>query len=199
MNEQDIEKTAFAWKSGFYEFTRMPFGLCNAPATFQRAMDKILNKLKHRFVVPYLDDMIIFSKSIEEHKEHVDIVMKELKGAGIALNPKKCHFFKEEVKILGFIVGKGKVRSDPERVEAIKNFNRPNNIKELRSFLGLTNYCREFIPQYAMISKPLDKLLNGETKRSTKSIKWCEEALGAFKRLKQTISDKTIRALPDPE
>lgn len=118
MAPEDMEKTAFAYKNGFYEFTRMPFGLCNAPATFQRAMNNILKKERFKFVIPYLDDIIIFSKDETGHQTHLDIVLGKLKAAGLSLNKKKCHLFKEEIKILGYIITKGKVSNDPERVEA---------------------------------------------------------------------------------
>ena len=197
LNEEDIEKTAFAYKNGFYEYTRMPFGLCNAPATFQRAMDTIFRKERGKMVFPYLDDIIVYSKTIEEHQEHLKVVFGKLKAANIALNEKKCNMFKEELKILGFIISEGTVKTDPEKVLAIKSYPKPTIIKELRSFLGMTGFCREFIGRYAQIVEPLEKLLVGETKRSIKVVKWNDKANNAFKEIKKIIEEQTERALPD--
>ncbi|MGL5707185.1 MAG: reverse transcriptase domain-containing protein, partial [Aeromonas sp.] len=199
LNEKDIEKTAFCYKNGLYEFVRMPFGLCNAPGTFQRAMDTIFKKDIHKHVIPYLDDIIIFSKDLESHKSHLDSVLRKIHSAGLVLNKKKCRFFQQEIKILGNLISKGRVRPDPHKVEAIKNYKLPNNIKELRSFLGLCNYTREYIINYAEIALPLFSLLKGETKRSTRQINWDEIKKKAFDKLKQCICDITYRSQPDPE
>ncbi|MGL5691745.1 MAG: reverse transcriptase family protein, partial [Bacteroidales bacterium] len=175
IEEADIPKTAFTYKNGLYEFLRMPFGLCNAPGTFQRAMDTIFRKDLHKYVIPYLDDIIIFSNSPEEHKIHLDSVLKRIHAAGLILNKKKCKFFKNEVKILGSIVSKGRVKPDPNKISAIKSYSRPSNIKELRSFLGLCNYTRQFVRNYASIALPLFQILKNETKRSIKQIAWNDE------------------------
>ncbi|MGL5707230.1 MAG: reverse transcriptase/ribonuclease H family protein, partial [Aeromonas sp.] len=197
IEEADIPKTAFTYKNGLYEFVRMPFGLCNAPGTFQRAMDTIFRKDLHKYVIPYLDDIIIFSNSLEEHKTHLDSVLKRIQAAGLILNKKKCKLFKEEVKILGSIVSKEKVRPDPNKISAIKNYTRPQNIKELRSFLGLCNYSRQFVRNYASIALPLFHILKNETKRSIKQILWNEERENAFQKLKGSICDITYRAQPN--
>ena len=168
MDPKDMEKTAFAWKDGLFEFTRMPFGLCNAPATFQRAMNQIFRKERSKFVIPYFDDIIVYSRTMEEHEEHLKIVFGRLKAVGISVNKKKCRFAKSEVLILGQVVSEGIVKPDPEKVKAINEFNRPNNIKQLRGFLGLASYCRNFIPMFATMSGPLFNLLKGQTSRSVK-------------------------------
>lgn len=147
--EEDKEKSAFEYKGKLYEFNRLPFGLCNAPATFQRTMDLIFGGENRKFVIPYLDDIIIFSEDEASHKKHLDIVMGKIRAVGLALNKNKCKFFKSEVKILGNIVGGGCIRVDNERVEFIKNYPEPTTIKQLRSFLGVVNFCREFIKNFA--------------------------------------------------
>lgn len=194
---EDTEKTAFTWKNGLFEFVRMPFGLCNAPATFQRVMDKIFSGQIRKFAIPYLDDIIIFSKSAEEHLDHLEIVLNKLKSAGITLNEKKCKIMQGKVKYLGYIVENGKVSPDPEKIEAIKNFTLPNTIKELRSFLGVCVFCTEFIPNYAKLVAPLNELLKGETKNSIRKINWTKEALKAFEAAKEEIAKVTFRFLPD--
>jgi hypothetical protein len=185
MFENDIEKTAFAYKNGLYEFLRMHFGLCNAPATFQRIMDTIFRKERGLFVCPYLDDIIVFSKNITEHKKHLDIVLGKLKAAGIRLNKSKCKFYKESIKILGYVVNSGKVYIDPEKIEVITKFQRPETIKQLRSFLGVCGSGRQFTVNFANFAKPLECLLNNQSKRSIKKIHWNEELNNAFKNIKK--------------
>ncbi|MGL5708693.1 MAG: reverse transcriptase domain-containing protein [Aeromonas sp.] len=197
MKGSDMCKTAFAWKSGLYQYTRMPFGLCNAPASFQRAMDKIFQKEKDNFVIPYLDDIIIYSKSIKEHLKHLEIVFGKIKAAGLSLNKSKCQFIKKEVMILGNIVGSGMVKPDPEKLKAINECVKPKTIKMLRSFLGLASYCREYVPHFARIAAPLNALLKGETKRSIKKINWDEEAEKAFIKLKKHVLNGTHRSQPN--
>ena len=199
MKEEDIKKTAFASKNGFFEFTRMPFGLCNAPATFQRAMDQVFKKDKWKFVIPYLDDIIVFSENIEEHIQHVEIVLSKLQAAGIKLNQKKCHLFRNEIKILGYTIREGIIKMDPKRVEAIKELSLPNTISELRSFLGIANFCRDFLPKFSEIAAPLENLLKGELKKSKKKIHWNETSIEAFKKLKLGLISNTERNIPDLE
>lgn len=136
LEEKDKEKTAFSFKGQLYEFNRMPFGLCNAPASFQRAMDQIFRSESRKFVIPYLDDIIVFSRSLKEHREHLEIVLGKIRSAGLSLNEGKCKFFKTEIKILGCIIGQGKIKIDENRLENIKLYPEPSNIKELRSFWG---------------------------------------------------------------
>lgn len=170
MEEKDVEKTAFAYKNGLYEFVRMPFGLCNAPVTFQRAMNIIFRKEIGKFFIPYLDDIIVFFSSINEHENYLEIVMGKLKAANISLNKKKCNFFKWETKILRFVISEGKAKSNPERVQTIKEFQKPITIRDLRSFLCMTGFCREFVPHYVALVRVLEKFLRGETKNSIKKI-----------------------------
>lgn len=167
LEEEAKEKTAFSFRGKLYEFNRMPFGLCNAPATFQRAMDRIFRKENRIFVIPYLDDIIVYSESEEEHQKHLGIVLGEIRSAGLKLNKAKCKFFKKEIKILGNIIGDGKIRIDPQRIEEIKKYPIPRTLKELRSFWGISNYCREFIKGLSEVANPLYELLKGEKKSLT--------------------------------
>ncbi|KAF9762429.1 Retrovirus-related Pol polyprotein from transposon [Nosema granulosis] len=197
VEEEDKKKTAFAWKGGLYEFNRMPFGLCNAPATFQRTMDKILREERGVYVIPYLDDIVVYSKNLEEHKEHIMNVLNKLKEAGISLNRKKCKFAQTEIKILGTVVSKDKIRPDPDKVKAIREFPMPLTIRELRSFLGIANYCREYIVDYAKMLKPLFDLLKGEKKDSQRKLTLNPEVIEAFKRIKEVIAKGLERNQPD--
>ncbi|KAI5151822.1 hypothetical protein ENBRE01_2411 [Enteropsectra breve] len=197
--EADRKKTAFRFKGGFYEFVRMPFGLCNAPATFQRAMDTILQGINGEFVIPYLDDIIIFSKNKHEHQKHIRIVLGKLQEHNIILNPAKCKFYRSEIKFLGRLISKGIVKPDPDKISSIQNFEYPKTIKELRSFLGLLNFCREFIPSLSRKAHPLFTLLEGEKHNSNKSLNLTEMERNVFKSLKKELSDDTLRYQPDME
>ncbi|MGL5708894.1 MAG: reverse transcriptase domain-containing protein [Aeromonas sp.] len=195
--EEDKEKTAFRWKSGFYEFNRMPFGLCNAPSTFQRVMDEMFLGISGKFVVPYLDDIIVFSESKESHIKHLEEVFKRIEMGGLVLNKAKCKFFKEELNILGHVISNGIVKPDKTKIEAINNFKRPENIRQLRSFLGLINYCRGFIPNLANLEKEMNLMLKGESKRSCRIIIWNKQQNDAFLKLKRILCESTMRAQPN--
>ncbi|KAF9763214.1 Retrovirus-related Pol polyprotein from transposon [Nosema granulosis] len=145
MHKDDIEKTAFACKEGLFEFTRMPFGLINAPATFQREMNRILRPFIGKFVMVYIDDIVIYSKTKEEHSKHVSQVIQTVNGVELFLNREKCEFGKTEIKILGHVINAEGVKIDPTRILAIKNMKVPETKKELESFLGMINYCSRFL------------------------------------------------------
>jgi hypothetical protein len=197
LEEEDMKKTAFAWKGELYEYTRMPFGLCNAPATFQSIMNTILKQENWKFAIPYLDDIIIFSNSLEEHKEHLSIILGKLKAAGITLNNQKSALFQREIPFLGSIISSGIIKPDPEKIKAIMDFKLPSTLRELRSFLGVANFCGEYIKHYATIAGPLTDLLQGEIKNSQKQILWTTVATESFEKLKNKIADITSRAQPD--
>lgn len=172
----------------------MSFRLCNAPATFQRAMDKIIDGENRKFAIPYLYDIIVFSESHVQHDEHLEIILTKLKLAGLALNRKKCHFSKPEFMVLGNIISGGSVKPDPAKTKAIEAYEFPQTVKEMRSFLGLVNYCREFIPKYAQLAKPLFDTLRGETKKSMSRIDSSPELLKAFRGVKDKVAANLVRA-----
>ena len=169
----------------------MPFGLCNAPATFQATMDSILRDDKWRIAIPYLDDVIIYSNSIEEHQEYLKKVLGKLEGAVLVLNAEKCKFFKDKIEYLGQIITAGKIKPDPKRIQAILEFNPPITIRDLRSFLGLSNFCSEYIPNYATLTAELTELLKGENLKSQREIEWSIESNLAFEKTKIEISKIT--------
>lgn len=172
----------------------MPFGLTNAPASFQRAMDILFSPFRRKSCLVYLDDIIIFSKTWEEHVDHVDQILRILKKAGVKLKLRKCEFFVERIKYLGHIVRPGTIEIDLARMSALKEMGHPQNQTQLRSFLGMCNVYRRFFPGYARIAHPLDKLLK---KGQPVLLKPFDEACAtAFETLKSSVLSPPILALP---
>lgn len=161
MSEADKAKTAFVTPLGFWEWNRMPQGVTNAPSTFQRLMEKCMGDLNLREVLVFLDDIIIFSDTLEEHEKRLLGVLTRLKEFGLKLSPEKCKFFQSSVRYLGHVVSEKGVETDPEKISALKSWPVPRNLKELRSFLGFAGYYRRFIKDYATIVKPLNALTRG--------------------------------------
>jgi len=159
MDPNDKEKTAFITQFGTFQFTVMPFGLCNAPATFQRLMNEVLQDLLWKIVVVYLDDLNIYSQTFDEHLDHLQQVFDRLKNAGLKLNPEKCKFVTAELAFLGHLISKDGIRTDPDKIEKVKNFPVPRNVTQLCAFLGLGSYYRRFIKDFSKIANSLNKLL----------------------------------------
>src|SRR5207247_11237330 len=149
VKKEDIEKTAFVTTEGLYEWTVMPFGLKNAPDTFQRSMNKMLAGYLWKFAIPYMDDIIVFSQSIEEHFEHLRLVFKKLRDNHMSLKKSKCHFLCQSVTYLGYIVSNEGIHTSPDKIEKVTKYPRPSNLKEVRGFLGLTNFYRRLIENYS--------------------------------------------------
>src|SRR6185436_5457913 len=170
MNAQDQEKTAFSTKFGTYEFTVMPFGLMNAPATFQRLMDPVFYDVTWKFVLVYMDDIIIYSRTLTEHYYHLERVFQLLLDAGLKLNPDKCDFFKKQILFLGHLVSGEGIKPNPVLVDKIKSCPAPKTKRQVRSFLGLASYYRRFIQNFSKIAKPLYELT-----KQDKDFCWSDE------------------------
>ena len=168
IEEKDKEKTAFITHEGLYEFEVMPFGLCNAPATFQRMMHIVLGESLYKTVLVYIDDVIIYSETFEEHMIHIKEVFKKLRKTNLKIRAEKCSFAKQEIEFLGHIIGKDGIKVNEKLVEKVKNFPRPKSVTELRGFLGLASYYRRFIKDFAKVAKPLNELLKGSRKKKSK-------------------------------
>jgi Reverse transcriptase (RNA-dependent DNA polymerase) len=152
MHPRDREKTAFVTRYGIYEFNVMPFGLCNAPATFQRLMDRVYQDIAWKFVVVYLDDTIVYSKSFDEHLEHLRETFIRIRQAGLRLNLEKCNFWMQSLPFLGHIVTSIGIAPDPQKIEAVQKIQPPKTVTQLRSFLGLVGYYRQFIRDFSKIA-----------------------------------------------
>uniref|UniRef100_A0A3B3SGH8 Gypsy retrotransposon integrase-like protein 1 n=1 Tax=Paramormyrops kingsleyae TaxID=1676925 RepID=A0A3B3SGH8_9TELE len=161
VEEADKPKTAFVCPLGFWEFNRMPQGVTNAPSTFQRLMEKCMADINLKEVLVFLDDLIVFSETVEEHEVRFLRVLTRLKEYGLKLSLEKCKFFQTSVRYLGHIVSQYGVETDPEKIEALKAWPSPRNLKELRSFLGFAGYYRRFIRNFSKIVKPLNDLTAG--------------------------------------
>ncbi|GFV22366.1 hypothetical protein TNCV_3924261 [Trichonephila clavipes] len=192
IDEVDREKTAFITPEGLYEFKVMPFGLCNAPATFERMMDNLLRHFKWTLCLCYLDDIIVFSETFEDHLIRLRLVLKCLQEAGLKLNSKKCLLAAQEVKILGHLVSSNGVRPDPDKIKAVRNFPTPKNIHDIRSFLGLCSYFRIFIKGFCYLAKPLQSLL-----KSGVEFHWGPEEVEAFNSLKKALTSDPVLGMYD--
>ena len=187
---------------GFYECDTMPFGATNAPATFQRLMHDCLGELNMNWCIVYLDDIIIFSDTKEEHLKRLEAVFQKLCAAGLKLKPSKCFFFREEIEYLGHVVsGKG-ISTNPKKIEAVSKWPTPKTVYDVRSFLGFVGYYRRFIKNFSRITKPIREVITGlenQSKRSAKKtyIEWSDAADVAFEHLKAMCVSTPILAYPD--
>lgn len=193
MDEKDIPKTAFSTANGHYEFLRMPFGLQNAPATFQRLMNNLLRPYIGFFCHVYMDDILIFSKHIEEHVEHLTTILNCLKNANVKLQIDKCEFAKDELEFLGHTINSEGLKPNKKKVEAIDRIQLPTSQKQIQSFLGMTNYLRRFIKDYASVSKHLNKYLKSNSKVNINDVEYIE----AFNKLKELIKNEPVVVYPN--
>ena len=191
---KDQDKTTFTCHAGSYKFLRLPFGLRNAPATFQRAMDILLSKVRWKYVLVYLDDIIIFSNGNDEHMKHLETVLGILREAGATLRLPKCELFKREVKYLGHIIRPGKLAIYGRNLEAITKALPPKNKTQLRSFLGMCNVYRRFVKGFTLIAHPLTRKVCKDQPESWDHLS--DEELRAFDQLKRNLVTAPILALP---
>ncbi|KAK6167883.1 hypothetical protein SNE40_021812 [Patella caerulea] len=192
VDEKDKEKTAFVCHRGLFEFNVMPFGINNCPSIFSHLMARVLKGLED-FAIAYIDDILIYSRSKREHYEHIKLVFDRLRQHGLKLKPSKCNFFQQETKYLGFVITPQGIKTDQDKVCAIKGMDQPRTVKEVRSFMGMCSYYRRFIPNFSTIAEPLIKL----TKKYAK-FKWTSECQTAFEFLKESLTTVPLLAYPDP-
>lgn len=191
VSEEDRAKTGFTTFRGHFEYLRMPFGLCNAPSTFQRLMDQLLIEIKDTECFVYLDDIIIFAENLEQHLERLQRVFTRLRQANLKVQLKKCTFLSPEVNYLGHIVGQEGVRADPAKLVAVREFPVPRNPREVKGFLGLAGYYRRFVGHFADIAKPLTQLT-----RKGVDFDWGEAQQRAFNDLKEALCSDSVLVYP---
>ena len=189
---KDQVKTTFITPQGLYEFKRMPFGLCNAPATFQSMMHAVLRGLSPRDCLVYLDDVIVFSHTFRDHLLRLEAVLTALRHAKLKIKPRKCHLLLGEVHFLGHVVSAEGISTDPEKVQAVREWKAPTNLKSLPAFLGFASYYRRFIPRFAATAHPLHDLLRRDV-----SFAWSAEHQAAFRKLCVAFCEAPILAFPD--
>jgi hypothetical protein len=192
IRESDIPKTAFVTRYGQFEFTVMSFGLTNAPAYFMNLMNKVFMDELDKFVVVFIDDILIYSKSVQEHEQHLRVVLEKLRIHKLYAKFSKCEFWLERVAFLGHILTAEGVAVDPEKVEAVSNWQQPTNVSEIRSFLGLAGYYRRFIEGFSKIARPMTELLKKE-----KKFAWTESCERSFQELKRRLTTAPVLTLPD--
>ncbi|KAL2077722.1 hypothetical protein ACEWY4_027226 [Coilia grayii] len=200
MESADREKTAFTTPFGLFEWERMPFGLCNAPATFQRLMQRCLSGQLVDSTLVYLDDVLVFSQDFPTHLQHLEQVFQAVEKYGLKLRPEKCQLLRREVKFLGHCVSYKGVSPDPEKVSAVREWEPPKTVRQVRSFLGFVGYYRRFIKDFSKIAKPLNALLVGVSRsrgRTSPSVLWSPECESAFQKLKQELLQAPILAYAD--
>lgn len=193
MDPQSIEKTAFNVNNGHYEYLRMPFGLKNAPSTFQRTMEEVLKEYLHRFCFVYIDDVVVFSKSLEEHLQHLTLIFKKFRLYNLKVQLDKSEFLRKEVPFLGHIVTPDGIRPNPDKVKAVESYPIPKTPKEIKSFLGLIGYYRRFIADFAKIVSPFTKCLKKNAKIDINDTDYVE----AFYTCKELLANAPILAYPD--
>ncbi|KAD5802405.1 hypothetical protein E3N88_13765 [Mikania micrantha] len=192
VQEEDIPKTAFRTRYGHYEFLVMPFGLTNAPAVFMDLMNRVCKPYLDKFVIVFIDDILIYSKSEEEHAEHLRLLLELLKQEQLYAKFSKCDFWMREVQFLGHIVNEKGIHVDPAKIEAIKKWEAPKTPTEVRQFLGLAGYYRRFIEGFSKIAQPLTALTHKGTKYN-----WTDKQEAAFQLLKQKLCSAPILSLPE--
>jgi hypothetical protein len=190
MKREDIEKTAFRTHDAFFEFLVMPFGLCNAPATFQSLMNDVLRAYLRRFVLVFFDDILIYNASWADHLRHLHVILAMLRQHRLFVKRSKCSFGVDNVAYLGHTISGAGVAMDPAKVQAIHDWPQPRSARAVRGFLGLAGYYRKFVHNYGTIAAPLTALLK-------EGFTWNDDAVAAFSALKGALTSAPVLALPD--
>ena len=192
VQESDVPKTAFRTRYGHYEFLVMPFGLTNALAAFMDLMNRVFQPYLDRFVIVFIDDILVYSGSLEEHSEHLRIVLQTLRERQLYAMLSKCQFWLDRVAFLGHVIAAEGVSVDPQKIEAVVNWKPPKNVSEVRSFLGLAGYYRKFVEGFSKIAAPLTKLTRKDVKYD-----WVDACQQSFEELKSRLTSTPVLALPN--
>jgi hypothetical protein len=202
MGESSIQKTAFNTIFGKYEFLSMPFGLANAPATFQTLINSVLAPYLGRFCVVYLDNILVFSRTWEEHKEHIRTILAALQRNKLFAKGSKYMFGKRELEFCGHIIGRGYARPMPAKIEVIREWPRPKNVHDVRAFLGLATYYQKYVQDFAKIAAPLHELLKEKDeslrRRKYREVVWNAQCEIAFEQLKGALTTAPLLKIIEP-
>ena len=191
--DEDVPKTAFRTRYGHYEFLVMPFGLTNAPATFMHLMQQTFRQYLDDFVIVFLDDVLIYSKTKQDHEQHVRTVLQVLRDKQLYAKLSKCEFFQNEIGFLGHVINQDGIKMEPSKVDAVFKWPQPKNIHEIRSFLGLAGYYRRFVRDFSKIASPLSTLLHKNT-----PWQWTSAQEQAFNQLKMAVTTAPVLIIPNP-
>jgi hypothetical protein len=191
VDRRDADKTAFITRSGQYRFKVLSMGLANAPSQFQRLMDLVLSGLLWEYCLVFLDDIIVYSATVDQHVERLSAVFGRLASANLKLKPSKCQLFQREVRFLGHVISEAGIAADPEKVSVVASWPQPRNLTELRSFLGLASYYRRFVSGFANIARPLHQLTS-----KGQPFVWQDAQETAFQSLKEHLITAPILASP---
>ena len=192
LSEDAALKTAFVTPDGLYQWDVMPMGLANSPATFQRLMNQVLGPLRFEYALVYLDDVLVYSATFDEHLTRLEAVLTCIQKASLSIKLKKCFFAQAKTAYLGHIISGEGIEPDPKKLSAVKELVPPTNVKEIRMFLGFVGYYRRFIPNFSAVAKPLNQLL-----RKTQEWVWKEEQQAAFEQLRDKLLEAPVLAMPD--
>src|ERR1700676_446252 len=190
---EDIHKTAFSTRYGHYEYLVMPFGLTNAPATFMNLMQSIFSKYLDESVIIFLDDILVYSKSHDEHLKHLECVLQTLRQHKLYAKKSKCEFSQNEIPFLDHVINSDGIKMEPSKVDAVMKWPQPKNIHDIRSFLGLAGYYRRFVKDFSKLASPLTNLLHKNV-----PFKWTDKQESAFTELKHAVSTAPVLIVPDP-
>ena len=198
VHPEDQDKTAFTTPFGLFQWKRLPFGLCNAPAQFSRVMQKVMSDHLFKILVLYLDDILVYSDTFESHLTRLGLVFQRLRQVGLKLNPEKCQLGRKSVNFLGHVLTSEGLFTDPDKISAVQNFPKPQTVKQVRSFLGLCNYYRKFVKGFATIAKPLSSLLAKTANKNQKlGDRWDASCDQAFDTLKAALTSAPVLAYAD--
>ncbi|XP_047952402.1 uncharacterized protein LOC125197962, partial [Salvia hispanica] len=192
VRREDIPKTAFRTRYGHYEFVVMPFGLTNAPAVFMDLMNRVFHPYLDKFILVFIDDVLVYSRNEKEHEEHLRIALETLRNEKLYAKFSKCEFWLKEVNFLGHIVSAEGIRVDPAKVEAVQQWKSPSTPNEIRSFLGLAGYYRRFIEGFSKIARPMTQQLKKGVK-----VNWTPECEASFQLLKEKLTSAPVLAVPE--
>ena len=191
VKEEDIPKTAFWTRYGHYEFLVMPFGLTNVPTVFMDLMNRVFHEYLDSFVIVFIDDILVYSKSQEEHEEHLRILLQILRDRKLFAKFKKCEFWMDRVVFLGHVISRDGITVDPSKIEVVVNWARSSNVSVVRSFLGLAGYYKRFVEEFSCIATPLTRLIKKNAK-----FEWTDKCERIFRELKQRLVSAPVLTIP---